>query len=849
MPDEEWLSIARFVRARSKDILDAWLLTVRDRPTMKGVPASSQIVHVSPLLDWVAELEGASRDLASLEPLAEELAGRRMAEGLELREVLAQYSILRDCMIRMWGESATQVEAWRGIIAIHRVLDTAATAAIAQFEQVRDRMLDAAERVSLESFESSSLNELLQRLMATFQQIAPAVDGAMILLREGDRLRAHAFVGVDSQIIDGSPDYTIPIGEGFVGRIAAERRPLTVRNVATDPLVLHPGFKASGVRAAYGVPLIEGGNLVGVAFIASYSAWQFPRSDQIIFDVVARRAASAIAYLKSREAVDNERARLVALLAQLPAGVILADAPSGKMTLYNNQAELIWRRPFRSAMPVEEYTGWPAYRSDGRRLEPQEWPLIRAMRQGKVIINQEYEIMRGDGSRGTSLVSAAPIRATDARIVGGVSTFVDITEKRLTERQLQAAAEQAQRSATFQKTVAEASQQLAEAFKEGDTVASIIRLALPQLADWCSVHELSEDGQLRLVEFAHVDPMKTTFLRDLVQRRPDLGGPGPDMREALKDQKPRIYPDLTEELIREKAVNHEQWEIARALGIVSLMILPLVARGRTVGAIRFGSAESRRRFTPEDLTLAQELARRSAFAIDNARLYKKARDAVQQREDLMAIISHDLRNPLGVVFLNARQLARAAPPGNGKHIEVILRAANRMQNLLRDLIDFAAIGAGRLSIERKVVDAELVIAELLVQFEKLSRDAGIALVREVEANLPRVFCDRDRLIQILENLVSNALKFTSSGGTVKILAAQDDEYIRFSVADTGRGIPEDEIAHIFDPYFRGRDQRGHGLGLGLPIAKALVEGHGGRIWVESESGRGSVFHFTLPRAV
>jgi signal transduction histidine kinase len=430
-----------------------------------------------------------------------------------------------------------------------------------------------------------------------------------------------------------------------------------------------------------------------------------------------------------------------------------------------------------------------------------------------------------------------------------VSTFVDITEKRLTERQLQSTAEQAQRSATFQKTVAEASQQLAEAFKEGDTVASIIRLALPQLADWCSVHELSEDGQLRLVEFAHVDPMKTTFVRDLLQRRPDLGGPGPDMREALKDQKPRIYPDLTEELLREKAVNHEQWKIARELGIVSLMILPLVARGRTVGAIRFGSAESRRRFTPEDLMLAQELARRSAFAIDNARMYKKAQEAVQQREDLMAIISHDLRNPLNVVFLSARQLAREALPDDGKHAEIILRAASRMHSILRDLIDFAAISAGRLSIERKVVDVELVIAELLVQFEKLSRDAGIALARDVEANLPRVFCDRDRLIQILENLVANALKFTPSGGMVKIMGARDDVYIRFSVADTGRGIPKDEIAHIFDPYYRGRDKRGHGLGLGLPIAKALVEGHGGRIWVESEPGRGSVFHFTLPRAV
>src|SRR5262249_7344495 len=174
--------------------------------------------------------------------------------------------------------------------------------------------------------------------------------------------------------------------------------------------------------------------------------------------------------------------------------------------------------------------------------------------------------------------------------------------------------------------------------------------------DWCFVHELGEDGHLHLLEFAHVDPRKTVFLRYLLQNRPILSEPGPDTREALKDQKPRIYPELTEELIRERVVSNERWEIARQLGLVSLMILPLVARGRTVGVIRLGSAESRRRFTPDDLMLAQELARRSAFAIDNARLYKKTRDAVQEREDLMAIISHDLRNPPSVVLLCARQL-------------------------------------------------------------------------------------------------------------------------------------------------------------------------------------------------
>src|SRR5262249_24042355 len=140
-PTDGWPTIAGFVRARSKDILATWMLTTRGRPAAKEVPESSLIVRVSPLLDWLAKQEGSSRDMASLGLLADELAGARLTEGVDLREVLAQYSILRDCLIRMWGESATPHKSWPGMIAIHQVLDTAAAAAIAQFERIRDRTL------------------------------------------------------------------------------------------------------------------------------------------------------------------------------------------------------------------------------------------------------------------------------------------------------------------------------------------------------------------------------------------------------------------------------------------------------------------------------------------------------------------------------------------------------------------------------------------------------------------------------------------------------------------------------------------------------------------------------------
>src|SRR5262249_26788775 len=225
---------------------------------------------------------------------------------------------------------------------------------------------------------------------------------------------------------------------------------------------------------------------------------------------------------------------------------------------------------------------------------------------------------RGDGSRGAILVSAAPIRGPDAQIIGGVSTFVDITDMRRTERELKRTAEQAQRAEAFQQIASEASQQLAEAFEAGRPVTSIARMGLPRIADWCSVHELCDDGKLRLVALAHANPARAALFQD---RLPRVGEAGRLVLEVLQDQKPRVFPYVTDDMLRDWMLTTEQFELVRDFGLSSLMVLPLVARGRTLGVMRFACAESGRHFSPEDATLAQELARRAATALDNARLY------------------------------------------------------------------------------------------------------------------------------------------------------------------------------------------------------------------------------------
>jgi PAS domain-containing protein len=437
---ETWRLLAQFVRDREREVQASWLERAKRRPRAHGITDSALLGFISPLLRWLAH-QVRPPSTESITSLIDELARARAAEGIDDAESVAQLSILHVCLLRAWAAATTPEQSQAGTILLDRVIDACVMAAVEDCEKEGRRALDAVESVSLASFESSSLEELLQRLLDAFRQATSAVDAAVIVLVEGDHLRPYASMGIDI-----ARELTIRIGEGFAGRIAAEKRALSLRSVSTDPLILYPGLKASGMRAAYGVPLVEGGSVVGVAAMCSQTVWEFSRADRVILDVIARRAAMAISYSRVRDVVDREKAHVESLLAQLPAGVVLAEAPSGKLTLHNSQAELIWRRPFIASESVEQYGGWPGYRRDGRRVLPQDWPLARAIRSGETVLNEEVEILRGDGTRGAIIVGAAPLHGPNAQIIGGVSTFVDITDQWRTERELRRTAEQAQRA-------------------------------------------------------------------------------------------------------------------------------------------------------------------------------------------------------------------------------------------------------------------------------------------------------------------------------------------------------------------------------------------------------------------
>jgi signal transduction histidine kinase len=249
--------------------------------------------------------------------------------------------------------------------------------------------------------------------------------------------------------------------------------------------------------------------------------------------------------------------------------------------------------------------------------------------------------------------------------------------------------------------------------------------------------------------------------------------------------------------------------------------------------------------------LAETLAEQAAIAIENARLYRGAVQATQLRDQVLGVVAHDLRNPLSTILLQAAALKRRGPEPerrSQKQIEGIYRAATRMNRLIQDLLDVALMESGQLTVERAPLSASDLVTAAVEMQKPLASSLSIELRIEMGREVPEAWADRDRLLQVFENLLANAIKFTKAGGCITVGTASRDREVVFRVTDTGSGIASENLPRIFDQFWQATRTGRQGAGLGLPIAKGIVEAHGGRIWVESVEGRGTTFSFTIPKA-
>ena len=494
----------------------------------------------------------------------------------------------------------------------------------------------------------------------------------------------------------------------------------------------------------------------------------------------------------------------------------------------------------------QEYTGT----EHNRHLElkwldiihPDDVARVQATRSSAIESGEAYEIecrmRRADGVYRWHLARVVPLKDDNGGVLQWFGTATDIHDIK-----------QAEESQRF---LAEASAILSRSLDYETTLSELAELAVPHIADWCAVDMLDEDGLPRLLSVSHVDKAKADSARELRRRYPLDPGAAYGVPNVLRTGEAEVYSEIDDSSVAGYAADSGQLQLIQHLGVRSGMIVPLVARGRTLGAITFMIADSGRRYGAADLALAQELAHRAALAIDNARLYGEAQAANRLRDEFLATVSHELRTPLNAILGWAQLLrdGKLDADGSSHAFEIIERNAKTQASLIEDILDVSRIITGKLRLDAEAVELVPLTEAAIDVVRPAAQAREIQLAVSLDPRVGSIRGDENRLQQVVWNLLSNAIKFTPEGGRVMIRLERADNNARIVVSDTGIGIQPEFLPHVFDRFRQAESaySRKHGgLGLGLAIVRHLVEMHGGTVRAESEGeGRGATFVVSLP---
>jgi PAS domain S-box-containing protein len=372
-------------------------------------------------------------------------------------------------------------------------------------------------------------------------------------------------------------------------------------------------------------------------------------------------------------------------------------------------------------------------------------------------------------------------------------------------------------------------------------LSNVVQLTVESLADFAVIFLVEEDGKVRRTAVASHAPEHVSILEPTLAL-PSQPRPTHPIWDVISSQRPLIRAiDPTEYEIMAEGPEHLR--AIRSTNPRSVLLSPMLAGDSCVGVI--GLVSSSRQFDDRHSRLVEEIGRRCALFVENMRLHEREQRAIRARSDVLGIVAHDLRNPLNSIAVNARILQ--AQSADAESVESIRRASTRMTRIIQDLLDVARFEAGMLEVERAPVFAADLISDVVRAHRKPVDARALELRVVAAANLPLVTADRERVAQVFENLVSNAMKFTTAGA-ITIEARSSGDEVVFSVADTGIGISAEYLPRLFEPFWQAPHGKRDGAGLGLSIVKTIVDVHGGRTWATSELGVGSTFHFTLPIA-
>ena len=546
---------------------------------------------------------------------------------------------------------------------------------------------------------------------------------------------------------------------------------------------------------------------------------------------------------------DEQAARLLAeadsrryrFLAKAIPQIIWTAMPDGRLDSFNPR----WAEYTGLATNRDHDHDWTnTLHPDDIRRWVEGWTRARGQNTTLTI---DLRLRRADGTYRWHLARALPVLDRPGHeIKKWLGTCTDIDDQKRAEGMLG--------------FLAEVSTVLASSLDYETTLAAVARLAVPHVADWCVVDIAEPDGSIRRLAVEHADPALVDLGRELGRRFPPAADDEAGVAAVLRTGCPEVVAVIEPSRLARSSRSAAHLEMLQALQQTSSIAAPLIARGRTIGVISFAMAESGRAYSAVDLPLVEDLARRAALAVDNARLYREAQQARAEAEAanrakdrFLAVLGHELRTPLTPVLAEVSAMLDdpSTPAPFRAVLEMTRRNVELEARLIDDLLDLSRIARGKLRLRRERVDLHPVVEQALAICHPGIAEAGLTVAVELAATRHHVEADPAKLQQILWNLIKNATKFTPPGGTITVRTRDEGaDEVAVDVIDTGAGITPDAIARIFAPFDQGDPsvtRRFGGLGLGLAIGRSLAEAHEGRLKAASPGpGLGSTFTLELP---
>ena len=502
---------------------------------------------------------------------------------------------------------------------------------------------------------------------------------------------------------------------------------------------------------------------------------------------------------------------------------------------------------------AEEMFGYTAKEMIGRSIrtiiphdrQHEEDAVLASIRQGLSVDHYETVRLRKSGALVHISLSVSPIRNAEGTVIGASKIARDISMR----LRAQAITDRARRQGIF---LARLTTSFSGTMNYTDRLTELATLSVPELSDWCVVDAVTTNGQIERVTIKHIDPNKVALAGQIHERSADPLAFASAVA-VIRTGKPAIVPMISDEvLVAAAAGDDELLRLVRSLGLVSYVCLPLMVHGSMLGALTFATAESGRQYDDDAIRFLQDVASRAALALDNARSYEQLQAANRMKDEFLATLSHELRTPLNAILGYARMLRAGMLKDDKRNnaLDTLERNATSLTQIVEDVLDVSRIAAGKIRLNVQSLDLPVVMHDALATVMPAAEAKGVRIQSIVEPDIGPVSGDPERLQQVMWNLLSNAVKFTPRGGRVQVRLQRVNSHIEISVSDSGVGIREDFLPHLFER-FRQADStttRAHGgLGLGLAIARQIVELHGGTIHALSGGeGKGATFRIELP---